>query len=64
MIDKNDYTLEVLISGYMIKYTMVFNELKRSNYGKGSNFFTNILENNGELCFIPTGDAGLRKCLE
>ena len=64
MIDEKDYTIEVLFSGYMIKYTMVFNELKRSNYGKGSNLFNNILENNGELCFIPIRDAGFRKCLE
>ena len=31
MIDKYDETLEVLFSGYMIKYTMVFNQIKRSN---------------------------------
>ena len=29
MIDKYDETLEVLFSEYMIKYTMVFNQIKR-----------------------------------
>ena len=34
MVDKYDYTLEVLFSGFMIKYTTIFNQIKRSNYGK------------------------------
>ena len=44
MIDKYDKTLKVLFSGYMMKYTMVFNQIKRSNYGKGCDAFNNILE--------------------
>ena len=43
-IDKYDETLEVLFSGFMIKYTMVFNRIKRSNYSKGCDTFNNILE--------------------
>ena len=39
MVDKYDETLEVLFSGYMIKYTMVFNQIKRSNYSKGCDVF-------------------------
>ena len=64
MIDKNDESLEVLFSGYLIKYTMVFNEIKRSNYGKGSDAFHNILENKGELPYLPTGNGCFRKCIE
>ena len=33
MIDKYDETLEVLFLGETIKYTLVFNKVKRSNYG-------------------------------
>ena len=63
MIDKYDETLEVLFSGYMIKYTKVFNQIKRSNYGKGCDAFNKILEYKGKLCYIPTGNACFRKCL-
>ena len=64
MIDKYDKTLKVLFSGYMMKYTMVFNQIKRSNCGKGCDAFNNILEYKGQLCYIPTGNACLRKCLD
>ena len=64
MIDKYDESLELLFSGYMIKYTTVFNQVKRSNYGKGCDAFKNILEYKEKLCYIPTGNACFRKCLE
>ena len=64
MIDKHDETLEVLFSGYMIKYTMVFNQIKRSNYGKGCGVFSNILKYKGKICYIPTGNVCFRKCSE
>ena len=64
MIDKHDGTLEVLFSGYMIKYTMVFNQIKRSNYDKGCDAFNNILEFEGRVCYITTGNACFRKCLK
>ena len=63
-IHKCDETLEVLFSGYMINYTMVFNQIKRSIYDKGCDAFNKILEYKGELCFVPTGNACFRKCLE
>ena len=64
MIDKDVECLEMLSSGYMIKYTMVFNLIKRSNYGKGSDAFNKLLEYEGNFCYIPTGKACFRKCLE
>ena len=63
-IDSYDETLEVLVSGYMTKYTMVFDQIKRSNYGKAFGAFNFILEYEGQLCYIPTGKACFRKCLE
>ena len=49
MIDKYDETLEVSFSGYTMKYTMVFNEIKRSDYGEGCDAFNNVLESEGQL---------------
>ena len=43
---------------------MIFNRMKRSNYVKGCDAFNNILEYKGQLCYIPTGNACFRKCLE
>ena len=43
---------------------MVFNEIKRSSHGKGSNVFIDILNYEGELCYIPTVNACFRKSLE
>ena len=64
MIDKYDETLEVVFSGYMKKYTTVFNQIKRSNYGKRCDAFKSFLEYEGELCYIPTGNACFGRCLE
>ena len=44
LIDKDDETLEKMFSGYMLKYTIVFNQIKRSNFVKGCDSFNNILE--------------------
>ena len=64
MIDKNDETLEVLFLGYMIKYTMVCNQIKRLKYVKGCYAFNNISEYKVKLCYIPIGSSCFRKCLE
>ena len=64
MIDKYDETSEVLFLGYIMKYTMVLNRIKCSNYGKRCDAFNKILEYEGRLCYIPTGNACFRKCLE
>ena len=36
---------------------------KRSSYGKGYDAITNILQYEGQFCYIPTGNAGFRKRL-
>ena len=64
LIDKNNETFEVLFTGCMMKYTTVFNQLKRSSYGRGSDAYHNILQKEGELCYIPTANACFRKCSE
>ena len=42
----------------------MFNQIKRSNYGKGWEASNIILQNEVELCHVPTGNACFRKCLE
>ena len=64
MVDRYDETLEVLFSGFMVKYTMVVNQIESSNYGKGCDVFNHILEFKGQLCFIPTCNACFRNCSE
>ena len=43
---------------------MVFNQIKRSNYGRRCEAINNILEHKRTLCYIPTCNACFRKCLE
>ena len=64
MVDRYDESLEVGFTGEMIKYTLVSNEVKRSNHGKGCDVFKNILESRGEFCFIPSANECFRKCIE
>ena len=54
----------MLFTGYMSKYTMVFNEVKRSSYGKKPDAYNKNLDFEGELCYIPTGIGCFKKCLE
>ena len=64
MIDKYDEHLEILFLDYMMGNTLVFMEIKHSVNGKGSNVFNKILEIEGQLCYIPTGNACSWKGLE
>ena len=64
MVDNYAKSLEVLFTGYMIKFTIVFSEIKRPDYGKGSDAFNKILECEVYLCCIPTGNACFRNYLE
>ena len=59
-----DESLEVSLTVCMVKYTLVFSELKRSIYGNGSDAFKNNLEYGGQFCYIPTGHARFRNSLD
>ena len=64
MVDKYDETLEVLFSGEMIKYTLVFNKVKRSNFGTGCDIQQEIIEYRSDLVYIPEANECFRKCIE
>ena len=48
----------------MIKYTLVFNKRKRSNYGTGCDIQQKIIENKSDLVYIPKANECFRKCIE
>ena len=50
MVDKYD---ENLFSGEMIKYTLVFNKVKRSSCGTGCDIQQKILEYRRDFVYIP-----------
>ena len=64
MVDKYDETLEVLFSGEMINYTLVFNEVKRSNYRAVCSVQQKIIEYKSELVYVPEANESFRKCIE
>ena len=64
MIDKYDETLEFLFSGEMNKYTLVFNKVKRSNYGTGCDIQRKIIEYKSDLVYNPEANECFRKCIE
>ena len=64
LVDKHDECLEVMFTGWLIKYSTVFNRIKRSDYWLASSAFEIILEYKGVLCYIGTGTACFRNCKE
>ena len=64
MIDKHDEALEVLFSGEMNKYTLVFNKVKRSNYGTGCDIQQKKAEYESDLVCIPEANECFRKCID
>ena len=53
MVDKHDETLEILFSGDIIKYALVFNKVKRSIYGTVCKIHQKIIEHRSDLVYIP-----------
>ena len=60
-----DYNSEdVTFTGYLYKLdTPQFNVVKRSAYGKGTNYMQEIVEYHGQNCFIPTSGMCFIKCI-
>ena len=64
MVDKYDETLEVLFQGEMKKYTLVFNKVKRSEYGTGCDIEQKVIEYRSDLVYIPESNKCCRKSIE
>ena len=59
-----DESLTITFTGELIKYTKIFEKVRRSNYGTGCDSFKKIIEYRGNLCYIPEENECFRKCLE
>ena len=60
-----DYDSEdVTFTGYVYKInTPHFKVVKRSAYGKGTNYMQEIVEYHGQNCYIPTSGMCFIKCI-
>ena len=58
MNDNYDEILEVLFSGYMRNFTMVFYQIKGSKYGKGCSAVNNILDIERYKVHVLYGENG------
>ena len=60
-----DYDSEdVIFTGWLYKLnTPQFNVVKRSSYGKGTNYMQEIVEHQGQNCYIPTSGHCFIKCI-
>ena len=61
-----DYDSEdVTFTGYVYKLnTPQFNVVKRSAYGRGTNYMQEIVEYHGQNCYIPTSGTCFIKCIK
>ena len=61
-----DYDSEdVSFTGYVYKtISPHFKNVKRSAYGKGTNYMQEIVENHGQNCYIPTSGLCFIKCIK
>ena len=63
-IDVDYDSKDVTFFGYVFKLnTPQFNVVKRSAYGKGFNYMQEIVEYQGQNCFIPTSGMCFIKCI-
>ena len=60
-----DYDREdVTFTGYVYKLsTPQFKVVKRSAYGKGTNYMQEVVEYHGKNCYIPTSGRCFKKCI-
>ena len=55
---------DVTFTGYIYKLnTPQFNVVRRSAYGRGTNYMQEIVEYQGENCYIPTSGMCFIKCI-
>ena len=63
IIDKYDDHPSIYYTGNIYRYFKNFKQVTRSDHGRGANEFDNILENEGENCYIPSGNRCSLKCI-
>ena len=61
--DKYDDHPSIYYTGNIYTYFRIFKQVNRSEYGRGANEFNNILEYQGNNCYIPNGNGCFLKCI-
>ena len=62
ILDKYDDHPSIKYTGNLYRYFRNFKRVTRSEHGRGANEFINILEYEGENCYIPSGNGCFLKC--
>ena len=63
ILDKYDNHPSIYYTGNIYRYFRKFKRVTRSEHGRGANEFNNILEYEGENCFMPSGNGCFLKCI-
>ena len=63
ILDKYDNHPSIYCTGNIYRYLRNFKRVTRSEHGRGANEFNNILEYEGERCYIPIGNGCFLKCI-
>ena len=63
ILDKYDDHPSIYYTGNIYRYFKNFKRVNRSEHGRGANEFNNILEYEGENCYIPSGNGCFLKCI-
>ena len=62
ILDKYDDHPSIYYTGNIYRYFRKFKRVTRSEHGRGANEFNNVLEYEGENCYIPSGNGCFLKC--
>ena len=63
ILDKYDDHPSIYYTGNIYRDFRNFKRVMRSEYGRGANEFNNILEYEGENCYIPSRNGCFLKCI-
>ena len=63
ILDKYDDHPSIYYTGNIYRYFKNYKKVNRSDYGRGANEFNNILEYQGNNCYIRNGNGCFLKCI-
>ena len=63
ILDKYDDHPSIYYTGNICRYFRNFKRVNRSDHGRGATEFNDILEYEGERCYIPSGNGCFLKCI-
>ena len=63
ILDKYDDHPSIYYTGNIYRYFKNYKRINRSEHGRGANEFNNILEYEGDNCYIPNGNGCFLKCI-